>query len=191
MKTRMLIGLPFLAATLATGPALAATWTVDPKKSEILMSGEEFYFNTTQTAEFTEFTADITFDPEDLSSASVIVKMDAASIDAGSEDGDSTLMSDTWFAPMVEAFRYPTFTSKSFTLQDDGSYEVVADLQIRDIVLEVTLPFTLDIKGDKAVMEGALTLNRQDFGVGSGSKEDEKIGAEIEVEVKITAKRAD
>ncbi|WP_417829755.1 YceI family protein [Thalassospira sp.] len=178
-----------IATTLAgfSGGALGADkWVVNSDESAIT-------FNATQLGAafdgaFEAFSADIHFSPDDLAGSSVEVLIDIASVNTGNGDRDSQIVSPDWF----DATQWPTakFATKSFSQIAPGTYEAVADLTIRDVTREVTLPFDLEIDGNAANATGALTINRTDFGVGQGQWSDtSQVGDPVTIKIEITADR--
>lgn len=63
-------------------------------------------------------------------------------------------------------------------------------LTIRDRTHPVTLPFTLEIEGDTARMQGATTLDRMRYDVGAGTPDEGTLGHAVEVRAELTATRA-
>ena len=56
--------------------------------------------------------------------------------------------------------------------------------------MPVVIPFTLDITGNEARMKGDVTLNRLEYGIGTGEWEDAKtVGHDVEVLINVTAIR--
>ncbi|MBC08529.1 YceI family protein [Thalassospira sp.] len=188
MKRKMLPALA-LATTLAgfSGAVHAADpWVVEANDSEIEFKGTQL--GAEFEGEFKSFTAEIVFSPDDLAGSSVEVLIDIASVDTENGDRDSQIVSPDWF----DAAQWPTakFATKSFSEIAPGKYEAVADLTIRDVTREVTLPFDLEIKGNEAEAKGTVTINRTDFGVGQGQWADtSQVGDPVTIEIEIEAKR--
>ena len=189
MKSKMLPAVA-IATTIAgfSGVAQAADpWVVDGDESKIEFSGTQL--GAEFEGKFKSFTADIVFSPDDLAGSSVKVLIDIASVDTSNSDRDSQIVSPNWF----NAEQWPTakFATKSFTEVAPGQYKAVADLTIRDVTREVTLPFDLEITGDKAEATGAVTINRTDFGVGQNEWSDtSQVGDPVTIEIEIEAKRS-
>jgi hypothetical protein len=53
----------------------------------------------------------------------------------------------------------------------------------------VVLPFTLDIEGDLARMQGRLELDRRAFGIGAQYADEATVGFAVSVDVALTARR--
>jgi polyisoprenoid-binding protein YceI len=179
-----------LIAMMAAVPVSAAPakWNVDPAKSAltytVVVNGE------TVTGKFKAFGALIAFDPADLahSSAKITIPMDEAK--SGNTTRDATLLKPDWFN--VLGFPQAVFQTTAFTSKGGNKYEAAAKLTLKGVTRNVTLPFTLDIKGDTAVMKGETVLKRLDFGVGQGSEftTATPVALQVKVMVNVTAKRA-
>ncbi|MEQ8390165.1 MAG: YceI family protein [Thalassospira sp.] len=169
------------------GSAQAADeWVVDATDSEIEFKGAQL--GAEFEGEFKAFTVTIVFSPDDLAGSSVSVLIDIASVDTQNSDRDSQIVSPDWF----DAGQWPTaqFVTKSFSEISPGKYQAVADLTIRDVTREVTLPFDLEITGDKAEAKGEVTIKRTDFGVGQGQWSDTaQVGDDVTIEIEIEADR--
>ena len=69
-------------------------------------------------------------------------------------------------------------------------YQAVGTLTIRDKVIPLTLPFTLDLQGNHAVMSGAVTLDRLDFDIGQSLPDETSLGFAVKVQIDLAADRA-
>ncbi|MBX2830447.1 MAG: YceI family protein [Rhodospirillales bacterium] len=164
----------------------ADEWIVDAEDSEIEFTGTQL--GAEFEGEFKAFNATIAFSPDDLAGSSVRVVIDIASVDTQNGDRDSQIVSSEWF----DAGQWPTaqFVTKSFSEIEPGKYQAVADLTIRDVTREVTLPFDLEIEGNKAEAKGEVTIKRTDFGVGQGQWSDTaQVGDDVTIEIEIEADR--
>lgn len=191
MNRRTLIGacaLALLAAPMAASAAAPSNaWVVDKAKSALAFRGtlEGTPFDGT----FRRWDAQITFDPKKLAASKVVVTIDTASAFTNNPDRDQTLPTDEFFA--VKRFPKATFVSTRFVDQGGGRYQAIGELTIKGVKKPVTLPFTLAINGDVALMKGSLVLNRTAFGIGSGRwKTDDEVGLNVTVNVNVTARRS-
>ena len=159
MKTAILAAL-----LLAAAPAHAAQWQVDAAKSKLgfVLTWDREPFR----AAFKKWSAAIDFDPADLAHAKADVAIDIASFSSEDPKNDRYRNGPNG----LDAMHFPQahFVTKSIREVTPNHYEATADLSIRGITKEVTLPFTLTIAGAGAHMTGELTLSRVDFGVGMG-----------------------
>jgi polyisoprenoid-binding protein YceI len=175
------------AAMLVAGPAAADQWNVVEEESTLgvvaTQLGSEF------NAEFESFRGDIVFDPDALDDSHARIEIDVASFTSGSRDRDQNVTNPEWF----DADSHPDaiFETSAFRETDDG-YEADATLSIKGVSQEVTLPFTLDIEGDRAHMQGRLEIIRTEYNVGEGEWEDgDTVGLDVAVVVDLIATRAE
>ncbi len=174
------------APATATASAEGGNWKMIPELSRITFVGTQTgdKFN----GEFKHFSAVIELDPNDLANAHVEVTVDMSSADAMDEQRNQALPGSEWFG--VSQFPTAVFRSESIKRTDDGKYEAVGKLTIKDMTQDVTLPFTLDIDGDKARAFGEVSLMRNLFNVGTGEWADGKwVGLDVMVTFDITASR--
>ena len=140
-----------------------------------------------------DFGGRIVFDPGQLDHSLADISIDIASIKTGSDDRDAQAKSDEWFD--VKSFPVAHFVTEKFESSGANQYTVSGKLTIRDVTLPVSFPFTLMIedKDDderEANMTAELTLNRLDFGVGSGQwKNTETIGNPVKLSIAVHAKQ--
>ncbi|MCB5409999.1 cytochrome b/b6 domain-containing protein [Pseudogemmobacter faecipullorum] len=73
----------------------------------------------------------------------------------------------------------------------DEGYIAEGVLQLRGTEKPVSLPFTLEISGDTAVMKGEAVLDRRDFGMGESYQDEASVGFSVIVTTGLTAKRKD
>lgn len=117
--------------------------------------------------EFTDYTATIRLDENDITKSSLEGKIRTASIDTNNERRDNHLRSDDFF----DAQQYPEITFKSTKIekQSDG-YVMTGELAIRGVTKEIQLPFSVTgpiVHGGQRRIgfEAELVINRQDYGV--------------------------
>lgn len=176
------------SAETPSGAALQASsgeWTVRADESsldiQIIQGGAPV------SGKFATWTADITFDPEDLANARVRAEIDVASLSLGS------VTSQALSGDFLKANEYPkaVFTSRSFTKVDGNQFSMLGDLELSGVVAPATVDFTLSIEADVAQMTGAAALNRMEFEVGSqGFGNESSVAFPVEVQITIVADRA-
>lgn len=154
-----------LAGAVLTAPAcLAQSWDIDRNTSSVKF--EVTAFGNLIRGAFEDFDAEITFDPDDLDNASIDATVRTASLEGlSSEDVRQNLRGEKGLD--VRDHPHARFVSSQITGTQDG-YEAAGDLTIKDHTSQVILPFTLEISGGRAVADGHFTIDRTDFGVGSG-----------------------
>lgn len=93
-------------------------------------------------------------------------------------------------ADFFDAAGFPTAVFEAGIIAGDGAYEATGTLKLKGTTIPVTLPFTLDFDGDTARMEGRLSLDRRDFGIGLALTDPAQLAPEVVVTVALTATRA-
>ena len=153
---------------------MAATeWKIDKAHSKL--SFEVTHFFTPVTGQFTDYSSEIYFDPNNLGESSVDVEIQVSSIDTDNEKRDGHLQSPDFF----NAEEYPTITfSSDEIVKKDGEnkFAAVGTLRIKDVSKEIELPFTLLGVRDHPRQENTRlagikftkTINRNDYNVGTG-----------------------
>ena len=180
------------ALCLLASPSLAAQWQVDATTSKLMFeaehAGEKF------KGSFPKFTAAIDFDEAAPEKGKISVTIDMASATADGKDRQDSLPTDDWFA--VKQFPTATFTSTAISrgpIEKTGRANYIAkgNLAIKGIAKEIELPFSLQTTGKSTIARGSVTLNRSDFGVGSGQwKSDEWVKFPVRVFFEINATKA-
>jgi polyisoprenoid-binding protein YceI len=165
---------PFRAilATLALAalPALAQdTYKIDPVHSEVSFKIRHLLAKT--SGRFTKFTGTIKVDTADISKSSVEVSIEAASINTDNEARDKHLKGAEFFD--VEKFATITFKSTSVREVVKGKLEVTGDFTLHGVTKRITFPITNagtmpGMQPGSVVAgftDGAVTINRNDFGI--------------------------
>ena len=181
---KILFSATIIAALLLASGVHAATWTVDQAQSQLGFTGSQT--GTPFNGQFKHFDAQIDFNPDNLPNAHVVVNIDVASAITGDKQRDEAIPHAEWF----DAAKFPQarFEASSFRSLGADRYEAAGTLAIRGIKKDVTLPFTLNIDGDTATMDGKLSLMRTDFGVGQGAwSSGQWVGLNVDVTVHLVA----
>ncbi len=179
-----------LAAIMALAPvavlAQSADWNVDRGASAIRFSGT--HAGSAFNGSFGQWTARIRFDPRDLAASRLIVVIDTASATTGDRVQETTLKNSEWFDSSNH--RYANFRSTSITARGGNRYTARGMLEIKGKETPVTLPFTVDINGNRARANGTLTLDR--IALGLGTKSDPRaqfVSRNIELAISVSASR--
>lgn len=166
-------------------PALAADWMMTPDST---LSLKGTIYGSATGAKFKSFKGAIKFDPNNLAASSIVVIVDMTSLYSGISESDSQVKEESWF----NAAKFPVarFASKSIRALGGDKYEAAADLTMRGVTHEVTLPFTVSIAGKHAHATGKLTLSRLDYGIGKDFPDDTYVGRMVEVDIDLGADQA-
>lgn len=132
----------------------------------------------------------IRFDPADLAQSSVKATIDTTGIKTFDATRDAMLLKPAWFN--VLDFPQAKFESVSFTANGPNRFICNGRLSIKGNVRDISLPFTLVIKGNTAQMTGETTLRRLDFHVGEGPdyQTETPVSLSVNVMVNIRATRS-
>lgn len=178
----------FLALILLAWPSLgqAAAWHVDPAKSRltaaVMQQGRMI------EGAFERFAAEITFDPNRLDQAQIVVTVDLASFAMGDAQRDAIARSEE----ILAAGSNPTarYATTRITRLDGDRYQVEANLTLKGLARPVSHPATIVIDGDQARATGEATLLRLDYGVGARQfPGGDQLGLEVRVRFDVTATR--
>ena len=179
------ISLAALTGCLLSFPLAAAEWEVDKAESHLAFHGS--MLGVSAVGYFRHFESRITFDPDDIENAYVMIDVDMASVDSAHDERDTALKLPEWFAAGV--FPRARFEARKFRQLDEASFEAQGSLTIKGITQEITLPFTLSIDDGNAFATGSLSLNRSDFEIGTGEwVTDRLVAFDVQVEFHIVAR---
>ncbi len=166
-------GTRFLVIALALAIMLpasvpAASWSIDGSHSSIGFMIRHLGISKVR-GEFKDFNGTIEFDEKDLSTGSVDITIQVASIDTQDEKRDEHLLSTDFF----DAEKMPTMTFKSTSIEETEEGMVLHGvLSIYGKENAVAIPFEFFGAADdpwggrRAGFEGKVTIKREDFGVG-------------------------
>ncbi|HEX6222849.1 MAG TPA: YceI family protein [Chryseolinea sp.] len=148
-------------------------WVIDPAHSEISFKVKHLMFSNVR-GRFREFDADISMTGNDLKSAEIDVRINAASVDTGVEQRDAHLRSDDFFA--AEQFGEIRFIGNTIVPADrDGHFALFGTLAMRGVKKQVILDvefgaFIKDPYGaEKALFSIDGKINRRDWGLNYNS----------------------
>lgn len=181
----------FFLSTLASSPAIAATWNVDPSHSEVGFEVTHMMISTVEGS-FGDFSGSIDVTKKGKLTA-FNGEVSIATVDTNDAKRDAHLQADDFFS--ADLFPKMSFTSKKIKGSHDAGYTVEGELTIRDVTKTVTLdlaPFKGPITdgwGNTRVASVATTeINRQEFGVIWSSSLDSGglvVSDEVQIEIKL------
>jgi polyisoprenoid-binding protein YceI len=167
---RTIVILAVLASPLAIhGQAQGDTWMADTAHSYVGFKVRHMALAWVR-GEFETFEVRVQYDGKKINKASVEATIDAASIQTRNAKRDEHLRSDDFFD--ATAFPKLSFRSTKIKVRDDGSFELIGDLTIRDVTRQVTLSMEGSLEpiqdpwgNVKLGFSASGSINRQDFGV--------------------------
>ena len=147
---------------------LTGEYTLDPAHTRIGFVARHAMVTKVRGA-FNDFTGTAHIDAEHPERSSVELVIKAESIDTRNADRDGHLRSNDFLK--MEEFPEITFRSTSVKQTGDDAFDVTGDLTVKGVTRSVTVPFSYegqatDPFGNSRIgLEGATTINRQDFGI--------------------------
>jgi len=158
---------------------VASDWQVD--EGSIAIDVQQF--GSTVSGSFSDWTADISFDPNKIDGI-------AGQVEVVIAVGSLTLGSVTDQAMGPDFFDQTTFPTANFTadiMAGIDGFEAIGTLTIKDQTIPINMPFRLSAQGGTANMQANLTLQRLDFGIGANMPDESSLAFAVEVNVALTA----
>ena len=174
------------ATPVAAAPEITGgNWDIQPEGSHLRFTadqeGEPF------TGAFEAFTGVIRFDPAAPEDGAVEITVPLKSVDAGSNDRNSTLPEKVWFS--AKAFPAAVYRSTDISATDSG-YLARGMLTIKGISMPLDLPFKLDVEDNVAVMTSTVEMDRTRWNVGEAPWDtDEWISRKVKLDIQVTAEK--
>ncbi|SIS73350.1 YceI family protein [Belliella pelovolcani] len=114
-----------------------------------------------------DWEVEVDFDPKKLSQSIIRGKANPESIQTGIKLRDKHLQGREYFH--IQKFPFISLESKSFQPRGKNAFVGIFELQIRDVKMEVEIPFTLSQTGRQQKFKGEFIIDRLDFGLGEKS----------------------
>lgn len=163
MNLRVAIAFTVLLGSLATVSASAANLRADPKSSTLTFSSS--YQGEAFSGRFGRFDANIAFDPANFATSRFDVTIMLASADTRNSERDDMLKGVDFF----NAAKMPSahYVATKFRSLGGGRYAADGALTLRGVTRPVTVAFAWT-PGATPGLVGDASVNRLDFGVGTG-----------------------
>lgn len=115
---------------------------------------------------FSEFEGTLNFDTQKPETGHALLKIQLASIDAGSADANDQWQGASWF----DTATYPVgvYESTGINALGDNRYKISGKLTIKGITRPVDVDVLLKEQGGIGVFDGEFILKRGDFKIGEG-----------------------
>lgn len=150
---------------LGATEAEAAPYQLDTAHSTVVFRAQQAIFGDTEGT-FHRLSAELDLDRDDVSTSTVVVRIDAASVDTGNDDRDDHLKKEDFFH--VDAHPEIRFESSRVEPTSEGA-RVHGTLYVKDTATKVVLPLRLtwsDEGGRRVVhAQGTTEVNRYDAGL--------------------------
>jgi polyisoprenoid-binding protein YceI len=178
----MKIVLALLLALPATAFAQSPQ-KIDPAKSYIRFVSKQM--NVPVEGRFRRFEGSVAFDPSKPEATKAEFEVDLASIDLGTEEGETEVKRKAWLA--VEAFPKAKFAAESVKQSAPGKFVASGPLTIKGTSVPINAPFTLAEAAGVRTVEGQFTLKRLAFRIGEGPWSDtDTVADEVLVRFRFT-----
>lgn len=147
---------------LCSAAATAAEFRFDASSSQLEFTGD--YGGEAVPGIFKKFSGKASFDPTAPLSTRFETEIDVSSLDTDYPERDETLLSTDFF----DAGQHPTarWVSSGDCTLADGALQCPGNLTLRGAAHPV--PLTIKASADGRELSGTATLDRSQFGVGSG-----------------------
>ena len=167
------------AAALAD---VQSDWVVQEGQIEIVVR----QMGSDLRGQFDDWTAAISFDDRVKSgkAGSVDVTISIGSLTLGS------VTSQALGADFFNAEAFPTATYTAEIIRSADGYATIGTLTIKDQSMPVSFPFKLEIANDIATMSANTELDRRNYAIGDGQKDEKSLGFGVDVNLSLTAREA-
>ncbi len=190
------LALPIVALMLSApsaGLMAAIPSTVDTYKIDSVHSSVGFrvrHLLSKVQGRFGKAEGTVKVDTADITKSSVDVTIDVATVSTNEDKRDAHLKGPDFF----DAAKFPTITFKSSAVKEvaKGKLEITGTFTMKGVSKTIVLPVTnlgtaVDPwKNVVAAFEGAVRVNRMDYGVSYGAG---LVGDDVDVELNIEAKK--
>ena len=146
---------------------MKSTWTLDTAHTQADFSAKHLMISTVR-GHFAGIAGTIELDEDDLTNSTVVVAIDATTVDTGMAQRDGHLRGADFF----DVATYPTITFRSTKVEKAGAeYRIAGDLTIRDVTRSVVLDAEFlgivpSMQGGRHAGFSATTkIDREDWGL--------------------------
>ena len=165
--TPLLLMAVLQVAQPASAPAPTNNWGADPAHSAVAFRVRHLGI-TWVNGTFKQWTAELKYDPANPEAASVVAKIQSASVDTDNERRDNDLRSSSYLA--ADSFPEISFTSKKVERAGEGRLRIAGDLTMRGVTRSVVLDAEVggvlsSPRGRRTAFSATTTIKRQDFGI--------------------------
>lgn len=172
-----------------------SVWNVDASHSALEFKVKHMMMANVR-GQFHDFQANITADPEDLTTAEIDFTVNVNSIDTKDEQREGHLKSADFFD--VENYPNLTFKATKIERKSNNEYAMMGDMTIRGVTKPVTFNVTSEGIGkdpwgnERAGFTAAGSLNRKEFGLNWNALLETGgvlVGEQVKINVEIEAVR--
>lgn len=163
---RLMSPVAVLALILAYGSSAQAVEYKDVNRTASQISFTYKQLGQRVYGTFSEFEGTLTFDTQKPEAGHALLKIQLASIDAGSPDANDELQRASWFD--TAAFPVGVYESTGVKALGDNRYTISGNLTIKGTTRPVDVDVVLKEQSGIGVFDGEFVLKRGDFKIGEG-----------------------
>ena len=185
---------PVLSLLSGAGQAVSAdaafepNWTVNSEASSIQFLG--IHDGNPYSGTFSNWDAAIQFDPDNPGNGDVRVTVSTTGVEASQKLYADSLPAAEWFNTAA----FPTASVEILDIAAAGgdSYTSTARLTLKDLTVDAAFPFSLEIDGDVARMNGQAIFQRKALDLGQSSDPNaDWVAEDVTVDVIVEATRSE
>nr|WP_315417284.1 YceI family protein [uncultured Pseudomonas sp.] len=156
----------YLAVLLGVGASAQAVEYTDVNRTASQISFTYQQLGQSVYGTFGDFEGTLSFDTQKPEAGHAVLKIQLASIDAGSPDANDELQRASWF----DTATYPVgvYESTAVTPLGGNRFKISGNLTIKGTTRPVDLDVVLKEQGGIGVFDGKFILKRSDFKIGEG-----------------------
>jgi len=164
MRRRVFIAV--LLSVLAA-PRWCATASADALRFRVQSEASEVIFHATSRlmnaeGRFQRVSGEVAVDPKDLTTAKIMLSIEAGSIDTGIGMRDSHLRSEDFF----DVKRFPNITFESVRVEATGRRaSVFGRLTVHGVTREIAVPVEVNVTDVAMVATGEFVIDRREYGL--------------------------
>lgn len=163
---RLMSPVAVLALILAYGSSAQAVEYKDVNRTASQISFTYKQLGQRVYGTFSEFEGTLTFDTQKPEAGHTLLKIQLASIDAGSPDANDELQRASWFD--TATFPVGVYESTGVKTLGDNRYTISGNLTIKGTTRPVDVDVVLKEQSGIGVFDGEFVLKRGDFKIGEG-----------------------
>lgn len=157
-------------------------WNIDYEQSYIRFTADQA--GAPFTGEWTQWSANMQFDEKRLVSSLFDVEIDTSQVYSKDDERDGYIVGDDFFD--ADNFKTARFLANEFIRTGENQYKSEGLLSIKGLSKTVLFTFSVTRDQNNFVLEGASTIDRLSWNVGTGDWADPTwVGHDVRVEVKV------
>jgi len=159
-------------------------WKIDYDQSFIRFTGDQA--GAPFTGEWTQWSANMYFDENQLSNSQFDVEIQTSNVDSGDQERDDYIVGSDFFD--TENYETAYFQASEFVKTEEGRYQSDGQLSIKGLSKTVLFVFSVKREQGQIILQGHSTIDRLSWNIGTGDWTDPTwVGHDVKVEVRVVA----